>query len=140
MNPSLIAPCGMNCALCVAYQRKKKKCLGCNLMDEENSDYCRKCIIKNCKILKEKNRTFCSPECEKYPCLRLKNLDKRYRTKYGMSMIENLGNIYTVGIEKFVEKEKERWTCGECGDLLCVHRPICLTCGSKNVTISSTIE
>lgn len=128
MNASLIAPCGMNCEICIGHIREKNKCPGCNAMDEEKSRYSRKCIIKNCPVLKEKNLKFCSDECEKYPCLRLKNLDKRYRTKYGMSMIENLENLKNLGIEKFFEQEQIRWKCPVCGELLCVHRISCLNC------------
>jgi hypothetical protein len=131
MNASLIAPCGMNCAICIGHLREKKQCPGCNAMDEEKAVYCRKCIIKNCDVLKEKNMKFCSGECEKYPCKRLKNLDKRYRTKYGMSMLENLENIKKYGIEQFVEQEQIRWKCPECGEILCVHRTSCLKCGKK---------
>jgi len=65
---------------------------------------------------------YCSDKCEKYPCLRLRNLDKRYRTRYGMSMVENLENIKKFGIEKFVVAEQSRWKCSECGELLRVHR------------------
>jgi len=133
MNAKLIAPCGMNCAVCIGHLREKNKCPGCNFMDEEKSDYCRKCIIKHCEILKEKNLQFCSPECEKYPCSRLKKLDKRYRTKYEMSMLENLVYIENLGIEKFVETEKIRWKCHECGELLSVHRPNCLKCDAKKI-------
>jgi hypothetical protein len=131
MNASLIAPCGINCAICIGHMRDKNKCPGCNLMDEEKSHYCRKCIIKHCEILKEKNLKFCSPECEKYPCLRLKNLDKRYRTKYGMSMLENLENIKNLGFYKFIETEQIRWKCYECGELLCVHKTFCLQCEAE---------
>lgn len=131
MNASLIAPCGMNCGICIGHMREKNKCPGCNAMDEEKPGYCRKCIIKNCPVLKEKNLNFCSDKCEKYPCLRLKNLDKRYRTKYGMSMIENLENIKNKGIEKFVESELYRWKCPKCGELLCVHRTSCIMCDER---------
>ena len=70
-------------------------------------------------------------ECEKYPCTRLKNLDKRYRTKYGMSMIENLDNIKKYGIKEFLEKEEIRWKCEKCGAGLCVHRNFCLNCKTE---------
>ncbi len=131
MEPLLIAPCGMNCEICIGYIREKNKCPGCNAMNEENATYCRKCTLKNCPILKDRNLKFCSDACEKYPCTRLKNLDKRYRTKYGMSMLENLVIIKNVGVEKFVESEQNRWKCPKCGELLCVHRIDCLKCGEK---------
>lgn len=127
----IIAPCGMNCGICIGHIRDKNNCPGCREIDTDKSSYVRKCIIRSCQILKNNNWKYCSDKCEKYPCLRLKNLDKRYRTRYGMSMIENLGNIKKLGIEKFVETEQIRWKCDECGELLCVHRFSCLKCGAK---------
>ena len=125
----LIALCGMNCGLCSAYQRDKNTCPGCRGTDEMLPNYCNSCIIRNCEILKENNWKFCSVKCDKYPCLRLRNLDKRYRTKYNMSMIENLENISANGIRAFVKSEKTRWACPECGNSICVHRGHCLVCG-----------
>ena len=91
----LIAPCGMNCGLCIGYIRKKNPCGGCFKKDDENKpSQCRSCSIVNCESLAKTKSGFCY-ECKKYPCARLKNLDKRYREKYGMSMIENLLYIET---------------------------------------------
>ncbi len=61
--------------------------------------------------------------CDSFPYDRLNRLDKRYRTKYGMSMIDNLENIRKFGIKHFIRNEKERWSCPECGEILCVHKP-----------------
>jgi hypothetical protein len=61
----------------------------------------------------------------------VRQLDLRYRKKYGMSMIENLEAIRQHGIRKFIKSEKERWTCSECGGVICVHRGFCSTCGAK---------
>jgi len=124
----LIAPCGMNCGICLGHLREKNQCSGCRNIDAYESSYGRKCIIRNCQILKENNWKFCSAKCDKYPCLRLRNLDKRYRTKYNMSMIENLENIQANGIRAFVRSEKARWTCTKCGGTICVHRGHCLVC------------
>jgi len=125
-----IAPCGMNCGICQAFLRKKNKCSGCNKEGLEKLSFCLNCIIKNCENLKKTKSKFCFA-CEKYPCTRLKQLDKRYRTKYGMSMIENLENIKQNGIRKFVKNENTRWRCSQCGKILCVHRDYCLFCGKK---------
>ena len=67
-------------------------------------------------------------DCTIYPCKRLKQLDKRYRNKYHMSMIENLNFIQKQGIRKFITWQKEKWTCKKCQHLLCVHKPGCLHC------------
>ncbi len=118
----------MNCGICLAYLRKERKCPGCNEADTNKSPSCIKCIIKNCEIIKQSQSKFCY-ECEKYPCKRLKQLDKRYRTKYSMSMIENLESIKEIGLVAFTENEKKRWRCSKCGGVVCVHRGYCLTCG-----------
>jgi uncharacterized OB-fold protein len=49
-----------------------------------------------------------------------------------MSMLENLENIKQFGIKKFVEFEQKRWQCSKCGELLSVHRNVCLNCGEKS--------
>ncbi len=131
ITPKLIAPCGMNCGVCIGHLRDKNQCLGCREMSEGKQGSCRKCTIMLCKILKDNKMLFCSDKCEKFPCTRLKNLDKRYKVKYKMSMLENLDNIKKFGIKKFVTSEQKRWKCPKCGEVLCVHRDYCLECKEK---------
>lgn len=127
ITKDLIAICGMNCHLCLAYKRKKNGCHGCRAEDGLSIDYCNRCKMKNCETAIAGNFTFCY-ECESFPCKLVKHIDKRYRTKYSMSMIENLNFIKEFGIEKFLEQQEEKWTCPECGQILCAHRPQCLNC------------
>ena len=61
-----------------------------------------------CQLLSKGSIRFCY-ECSNYPCKRLKALDKRYLTKYHMSMIENLDYIKEFGMEKFLTKEGGKW-------------------------------
>lgn len=126
----LIAPCGMNCSICMAYLREKNKCPGCRGTDVDKPITRVECKIKNCEILKKSESKLCF-ECEMFPCGSLRHLDKRYRTKYNMSMIENLENIKEFGIRKFIIDEKIRWTCSECGGTICVHKGCCHSCGKK---------
>jgi len=130
MKSVLIAPCGMNCRLCRAYIRDKKACPGCRGSDSFKSKACVTCRIKNCEKIMKEGFKYCF-SCGSFPCARLHHLDKRYRTKYGMSMLDNLENIRKFGIMHFVGSEKERWTCPECGEIICVHKPQCLSCGYK---------
>jgi hypothetical protein len=123
----MIAACGMNCAICMGHLREKNVCPGCRKMGKGGAKSCRACIIRKCLNLKGK---FCY-SCEVFPCRRLKNLDKRYRMKYGMSMLENLEYIKKSGIKKFTAKEQKRWKCPECGSLLSCHRQECFSCGYK---------
>lgn len=132
MRKELIAPCGMNCRLCIGYQREKNKCSGCR--NEVDIRYVTKgsisCVIKNCPEIKKSQTGFCY-ECDKMPCKRLKQLDKRYKTKYHMSMLENLINIKEQGIDKFLENEEKRWKCPKCGNVVSVHRASCVKCNEK---------
>jgi hypothetical protein len=127
---SLIAPCGMNCGICLGYLREKDKCPGCRGIDRNKPDYCVRCRIKNCGRIQNVKPGFCF-QCEKFPCARLKQLDKRYRTRYNMSMLENLETIRELGIRQFAANEKVRWTCPECGGTICVHNRYCYSCGQR---------
>lgn len=46
-----------------------------------------------------------------------------------MSMLDNLRSVGDLGAEAFVEVERERWACPECGGMQCVHTPQCVYCG-----------
>jgi hypothetical protein len=127
----LIAACGMNCGLCIGYLREKKPCGGCFKKDDLNKpNVCRSCAIVNCELLSKTESGFCY-DCDKFPCSRLKQLDKRYRTKYSMSMLDNLNFIKANGMEKFLENEQKRWTCDVCGSGISVHRDFCLNCKTE---------
>ena len=93
---SLIAPCGMNCSICMAYLRDKNKCPGCRGSDAHKPVTRVKCKIKACDILQKEKIKYCF-QCEKFPCGNMEHLDKRYRTKYDMSMVENLEDIKELG-------------------------------------------
>ncbi len=127
---SLIAPCGMNCGLCLAYLRKRNKCLGCRGPDKNKTITRVRCKIKTCEVFKDSDADFCF-ECEDFPCYKLEHLDTRYRNKYHMSMINNLKSIRDSGLEKFLLDENEKWTCSECGGIICVHKGCCYTCGNE---------
>ena len=127
---SLVAPCGMNCGVCMAYLRKKNKCPGCRETDTDKPVTRVRCKIKNCTFFRKGKAKLCFG-CGDFPCDNLKHLDKRYRTKYHMSMIENLENIKNFGLKKFLEDEKVRWTCSDCGGTICVHKGYCYDCGKE---------
>ena len=132
MEEQLIAPCGMNCSLCVSYQFMK--------MDLNkrgfHRKYCPGCIPRGkhctfmadqCDLVGKGKVRFCT-ECPEFPCKRLKSLDKRYRDKYHMSMIENLNYMKENGMEKFLENQEATWKCPECGGMICCHNGLCLNC------------
>ena len=136
MQKELIAPCGMNCSLCIAYQFMKKDLNKHGF----HKTYCPGCIPRGkncihmrdqCELLGKGEIRFCF-ECESFPCKRLKSLDKRYLTKYHMSMIENLNFIKEKGVKEFLKKEEVKWRCPECGETICCHNGLCLNCNLES--------
>lgn len=125
----MMAPCGMNCGICSAHLRDKNRCVGCNIDLPQKVNHCFTCSIKNCDQ-KPGGSSFCF-DCKQYPCARLKQLDKRYVTKYGMSMLDNLDKIKKFGIKKFMRAENTRWVCGECGSPISIHNKKCYSCGKQ---------
>jgi hypothetical protein len=126
---SLIAPCGINCGTCIAYLREKNKCCGC-WPDGHKTNHCYSCSIKNCDKLANTDSKLCN-ECEIFPCVRIKHIDKRYSLKYKTSLIGNLKAISESGLPDFLIKEAEKWRCSKCGSALSVHRDTCLVCGER---------
>lgn len=119
---TLIAPCGMDCAICSAFLREKNRCGGCYTPDR----LCRKkCTLFDCEQIRGRYNHGCAD----FPCRHLRELDKRYRMRYGMSMLENLEAIRKEGIRAFVKSERERWTCNACGGTIDVHHGKCADCG-----------
>jgi hypothetical protein len=128
--PEFIAPCGMNCEICVAFfgytlkgEKRKHRCSTCRSRESQCAF-----IKRECDKLATKQVDYCF-ECTDFPCANLRTLDKRYRNKYGMSMIENLSYIQANGIEQFLKSEEKRWKCPNCGGVICVHNKTCYDCG-----------
>lgn len=126
MQVDLIAPCGMNCRLCYGYIRTQNRCLGCNAPDGSKPKSCISCKIIACEKRKQNGWKTCAP-CDT-SCRRIKDLDKRYRTKYHMSMLNNLKGIREGGMEMFLRQQEEKYSCPVCGGVLCVHRAECPSC------------
>lgn len=134
MQPILIAPCGMNCAICsgyLAYSHHLKKvrgkihyCTGCRARNKQCAFLKGRC--KNKKLLNNKIK-YCF-ECHYFPCHSLKAIDERYRNRYHVSMIENLLFIKKNGVKKFLAKEYKQWKCKKCGDIICCHNNKCYHC------------
>ena len=119
---SLIAPCGMDCAICMAHLREKNRCPGCRSPDRRHHANCR---IFSCA---KRPGGYCHG-CTEFPCRWILQIDKRYRPRYRMSMLENLAAIREHGIRAFLKSERERWTCKACSGTVDVHNYRCSVCG-----------
>lgn len=127
-----IAPCGINCVLCVAFQRKRKPCGGCNAADDEKPKHCVTCPIRHCVYLPADGPVFCYACTHKFPCRRLREMDKHYRLNYGNGMLDNLCQIRDNGFAAFAAGEQRKWICPSCARYLCIHSAECLCCGAEN--------
>jgi hypothetical protein len=137
MKEELIAPCGMNCSVCSGYLAfandvknegiKMPYCTGCRPRDKQCAF-----LKKRCDLLLNGKVGYCY-ECNDFPCANLVHIDKRYRTSYKMSMIDNLDYIKRNGVGKLLEKEEEKWKCPECGAVICCHNGICFNCGIEKL-------
>jgi len=137
LTSDLIAPCGMNCALCASNLALKNDlkskgikipyCIGCRARNK-------KCafIKKQCSKLLNGEVAYCY-ECDIFPCDRLKTLNDRYKERYKMSMIENLSFIKEHGMQNFLEEQAKRWKCPNCGELISCHNGVCLSCGLEKL-------
>jgi putative acetyltransferase len=130
MENNSLAPCGVICDLCMAFQRTRNKCVGC-LADGNKPYHCTVCSIKDCPEKQGNPAALCS-ECPKYPCRRIKDLNKRYIAKYGENLMQNLDSARKDGLAAFITVARQKWRCPACGQFLCVHAEQCLHCGAAN--------
>lgn len=128
MDAQHLAPCGMNCALCTAFQRKKRACGGCLGGEKDKPKHCRACAMRACRQRPSGMRC---DTCTSFPCKPLKAMDARYRKRCGMGMVDNLRQIREQGVEAFLCQQRAQYTCGVCGHLLCVHETACPHCGES---------
>ena len=115
LKAKLIAPCGMNCGICKGHLRTTNRCPGCFAIGTREVPTRVRCVLRRCT---KRQTRFCF-DCPTFPCQRLEQLDKRYRTKYGMSEIENLQFIRDGGVRAFLKREQRRWISPQ--GILCVH-------------------
>lgn len=126
----MFAPCGMNCMVCYKHcftKKTRKPCLGCLANDETGKpEHCRKCKIKDC--VHEKGVKYCF-ECSKFPCKLIKSLEKSYNQRYKTSLIDNSLFVRKHGLIAFMDKQRQLYSCLNCGGIYSLHDKICTECG-----------
>jgi hypothetical protein len=142
ITEDLIAPCGMNCAICSRYRSyvnklKRSQCVGCRPRNRRCTYLFGKCtgINKNSKS----NAAFCF-ECSQYPCRQINRIDERYKKNYGMSMKENLELIRKLGIGGFIKEQYRKYRCPKCGGLISVHNRKCFKCDTITKLMEKIIK
>lgn len=128
----LVAPCGMDCGICSAYlayandiptkRAAITHCAGCRVRPKHCAY-----LKSHCVQLSQGEVEFCF-QCAEYPCAHLEHIDQRYRTTYGMSLIENLEVIQSSGMAAFLARQQLQFACPRCGALRSVHNGKCFSC------------
>jgi Protein of unknown function (DUF3795) len=130
ISEELIAPCGMNCAICSRYlsyvnNLGRSQCVGCRSRNEKCEYLFGKCTGVNSTT--KGNTVFCF-ECDQYPCKQINRMDDRYRKNYKMSIKNNLDFINKKGINRFVSEQYKKYRCLKCGELISIHNGRCFKC------------
>jgi len=118
----------MDCTVCYAHLRRRKPCPGCRGQDDAKPAHCRTCHHKECAA--EKGIDFCV-DCPDFPCIRIRRLDKSYRQRYGVSLIEMTTRMKNVGAVAYLREQRAKWTCTDCGGVISLHDWTCSECGKS---------
>lgn len=113
---------------CSAHLDVNNPCPSCTTPREKHTRKgCRDCLKKKCAI--EKGIRWCF-ECERFPCTKIKSLDKRYKQNYAVDLTEN-GFKAKESMSSFLQEQKRRFTCNNCGGVIDQHHKKCSECGSE---------
>jgi len=129
---SKLAPCGVFCGACPSY---KKTCLGCISESKEQKRTSKwSCKVRKCCYSIE-NKNYCI-ECNYFPCKKIKNklIDthpKDIKYKYRHEIPEIFVKMREMGIDDYLQFQKERWTCASCGGVIHFYKYKCSKCGKK---------
>ena len=129
-SKGMIAPCGLDCSVCMARFWDKPICPGCWSQEEGKPEHCSKlCKIALCEHRKSTPDGFCD-KCKFYPCDLIIQTEKRYQTQYPLkaSPMDNLSKMRQLGIEELLKRESKKWQCPKCDGIICVHTGKCNKC------------
>lgn len=143
---ALIGRCGLYCGACDIYRvysdKKKEKqrrmaqffkckpeqvrCQGCQNLTP--ADWCSECKILAC--LDRLSFHYC------YECDKIESCDvyQELNGRYNNLPYENLMRLKACGEEKWLNEQKERWSCPQCGTPLDYEAKRCPHCNSDRTT------
>lgn len=100
------------------------QCHGCK--SDTVSVYCRTCDIKECA---ENNQVEFCFQCAEYPCDRLVAF-RNDESPHHSVVLKNLETIQEKGTQEWLEQQKFRWSCLECGTAFTWYDTVCKKCGN----------
>lgn len=112
--------CGIYCGAC-----STPGCNGCKIMNENHWS-------PDCKFIQcaqSKNVDAC-PLCDQYPCDNIMEFEKDKHVHH-KTVVPNGKRIKEIGLEAWLEEQKERWTCEQCGKGFTWFDDKCKSCGTE---------
>ena len=146
----LVAPCGLYCGACSIYVAGKRSdskrleqmlvglaqysgreleikdlaCEGC--LSGTVALHCRDCAIRHCAI--EKDCNYCAQCCD-FPCKQINDFNNDGMLHHG-EVLNNINRQRDIGIDAWIEEQKERWRCTKCKCAVDWYSDLCPGCGS----------
>lgn len=120
IEASAASVCGLFCGTCPSFL--DGECEGC--LSKKNSCYCNN-HFKNCADEKRITRCY---ECHYFPCQKLEEFKESHFVNgisHHHNIILNLKRMKEVGVEAFIEEEKEANTCPVCGKMIVWYEKKC---------------
>ncbi len=118
----MLGCCGVLCLCCTAFL--KNSCSGCqNINEAAKRRSCQNCRKKACAYAQGLHYCY---ECTKFPCHLLKDLDRRYRIKYGLSPIDD-GKQAQIDLMKMLEEKRVKYSCS-CQGIIDQYTSCCSEC------------
>jgi hypothetical protein len=134
--------CGIYCGSCpflmgserneldtlVKKMKREKEELYCEGCKGENvSVFCRNCGLKECA--QQHDVEFCF-ECSDYPCEKLQTF-KNDDSPHNSAIFKKLDSLREFGLKKWLEIQKNRWSCPQCGTPFSWYDRECEECGHQ---------
>ena len=137
MEPVTAAYCGLYCESCALYkttqdyfdgkiEKPNEICRGCD--SDTLGSWCGRCGLKMCA--REKGHRFCI-ECSDFPCDDLTAFANDPDYPYHAEVFESLRYMKTNGVRAWMEQQKQRWQCGNCGSPFHWWQTSCPGCGKE---------
>ncbi len=135
--------CGLNCGACPVLGANERgdeewlrkaaeedectiddlRCHGCKT--DSTAMYCTGCEMRFCA--KDKGLEYCS-ECTDFPCEIITDF-RNDRHPHHSAIFKNLRTIREKGLKTWLEEERVRWLCPECGTRFYWYSQYCSGCG-----------
>ena len=145
------APCGLYCGACSIRSAVRKgdkqlleliaegvgrylghpvevgelECNGC--LSDVRAAPCRDCEIRDCTI--SKGITHCA-QCEDFPCRLITDFNNDDFAHHS-EVLDNIRRQREIGIDAWIEEQRERWRCPACGAESDWYTAHCANCGTE---------